>query len=360
MRLVQSKQLILLILAALGLAAGGGAWLAGAIDVAEATWLAAIVLVLCSLLMAIVQDLRQGKTGVDIVAVLAMAGAILLREYLAGAVIALMFASGRALEEYAEARARRELSALLERAPRLAHRYEQGALIQIPVETVQPGDQLLVKSGEIVPVDGLVLTASAVLDESALTGESLPIERRMGEQVRSGTVNAGGPFDLRALVTAANSTYAGVIRLVEAAQTAKAPFVRLADRYALLFVPLTLGLAGLAWVLSGEPVRALAVLVVATPCPLILAAPVAIVSGISRAARRGILIKGGGALETLARARVLLFDKTGTLTTGRARLTAIETCSVFDATTVLRLAAALDQFSQHAIKTGTNIAFTKI
>ncbi|MFO1432988.1 MAG: heavy metal translocating P-type ATPase [Candidatus Competibacteraceae bacterium] len=349
MCLVQSKQLILLILAALGLAVGGGAWLVGAIDVAEATWLATIVLVLCSLLVAIVQDLRQGKTGVDIVAVLAMAGAILLREYLAGAVIALMFASGRALEEYAEARARRELSALLERAPRLAYRYEQGALIQIPVETVQPGDQLLVKSGEIVPVDGLVLTASAVLDESALTGESLPIERRMGEQVRSDTVNAGGPFDLRALVTAANSTYAGVICLVEAAQTTKAPFVRLADRYALLFVPLTLGLAGLTWVLSGEPVRALAVLVVATPCPLILAAPVAIVSGISRAARRGILIKGGGALETLARARVLLFDKTGTLTTGRARLTAIETCSVFDATTVLRLAAALDQFSQHVL-----------
>jgi P-type E1-E2 ATPase len=181
-------------------------------------------------------------------------------------------------------------------------------LIQVPVETVQPGDQLLVKSGEIVPVDGLVLTA-AVLDESALTGESLPVERRPGEPVRSGTVNAGGPFDLRAQVTAANSTYAGVIRLVEATQTAKAPFVRLADRYALLFVPLTLVLAGLAWVLSGEPVRALAVLVVATPCPLILAAPVAIVSGISRAARRGILIKGGGALETLARARVLLFDK---------------------------------------------------
>ncbi|HYQ92743.1 MAG TPA: heavy metal translocating P-type ATPase, partial [Candidatus Competibacteraceae bacterium] len=347
MNLVQFKHLILLILAAVGLAAGGGARLAGANEVADIAWLAAIVLVLGSLLVAIIQDLRRGKTGVDIVAVLAMAGALLLREYLAGAVIALMFASGRALEEYAEARARRELSALLERAPRFAHRYEHGTLIEVPVETVQPGDQLLVKSGEIVPVDGLVVTPSAVLDESALTGESLPVERRTGEQVRSGTVNAGGPFDLHALLTAAKSTYAGVIRLVEAAQTSKAPFVRLADRYALLFVPLTLLLAGLAWVLSAEPIRALAVLVVATPCPLILAAPVAIVSGISQAARRGILIKGGGALETLARARVLLFDKTGTLTTGMARLTAIETCGAFDSATLLRLAASLDQMSQH-------------
>jgi heavy metal translocating P-type ATPase len=347
MHLVQFRHLILLILSAVGLAAGGGARLAGTDEVADAAWLAAIVLVLCSLLVAIVQDLQRGKTGVDVVAVLAMAGAILLREYLAGAVIALMFASGRALEEYAEARARRELAALLERAPRFAYRYEHGTLIQVPVEAVQPGDQLLVKSGEIVPVDGLVVTPSAVLDESALTGESLPVERRAGEQVRSGTVNAGGPFDLRALLTAANSTYAGVIRLVEAAQTSKAPFVRLADRYALLFVPLTLLLAGLAWVLSAEPVRALAVLVVATPCPLILAAPVAIVSGISQAARRGILIKGGGALETLARARVLLFDKTGTLTTGMARLTAIETCGAFDFATLLRLAASLDQMSQH-------------
>ena len=176
----------------------------------------------------------------------------------------------------------------------------------------------------MVPVDGIVLTTSATLDESALTGESRLVTREEGDPVASGVVNSGGPFDMRATATADASTYAGIVRLVEQAGRAKAPFVRLADRYGLLFVPLTLVIAGLAWLVSGEAERALAVLVVATPCPLLLAAPIAIVSGISRAARRGIIVKGGGPLETLARSRVLLFDKTGTLTAGRPRLASVE------------------------------------
>jgi P-type E1-E2 ATPase len=172
-----------------------------------------------------------------------------------------------------------------------------------------------VRPGEVVPVDGLTVTP-ATLDEAALTGEARPVDHPAGEKVSSGTVNAGPPFELRATATAQDSTYAGIVRLVREAQESKAPFVRMADRYALVFLPLTLLVAAAAWIVSGDPVRALSVLVVATPCPLILAAPVAIVSGISRAARRGIIVKGGAALEALATVRILLVDKTGTLTAG--------------------------------------------
>ncbi|MFY0583194.1 HAD-IC family P-type ATPase [Cystobacter fuscus] len=308
-----------------GLLVGGLAWLFGNARGADLAWAVGTVPVLVVVAGSIVTALRQGNMGVDIIALLSMAGSLALGQFLAGIIIALMFSTGRALEDHARARARRELSALLGRAPKVATRYEDGGLEQVPVESLRPGDRLLIKGGEVIPVDGLVLSAGAVLDESALTGESLPVSHETGERVRSGPVNAGPPFELRALTTAAESTYAGVVRLVQSAQASKAPFARMADRYALLFVPFTLALAALAWVLSGEPVRALSVLVVATPCPLLLAVPVAIVSGISRAARRGVLIKDGTALETLARAHVLLFDKTGTLTTGQARLTAIET-----------------------------------
>jgi heavy metal translocating P-type ATPase len=216
----------------------------------------------------------------------------------------------------------------------------------VPIEGVRRGDLLLVGSGEVVPVDGVAI-APVVLDESALTGESRPVERDAGSLVHSGVVNAGAPFDLRAVTTAEESTYAGIVRLVREAQASKAPFVRIADRYALVFLPLTLAVAAGAWLLSGDPVRALAVLVVATPCPLILAAPVAIVAGISREARRGLIVKGGGALETLARARVVVLDKTGTLTAGAPRVSDVETFGSRPADELLRLAASLDQVSPH-------------
>lgn len=330
-----------------GLLAGAVAWLLGDPRAADILWVVGTVPVMLLVAVSSINALRRGSTGVDLVALLAMAGALALGQYLAGAIIALMYAGGGALEDYARARARRELSTLLGRAPKVATRHEAGGLVRVPVESLRPGDDLLIQSGEVVPVDGLVTSAEAVLDESALTGESLPVAHPTGNRVRSGAINAGPPFELRALSTAAESTYAGVVRLVQSAQASKAPFVRLADRYALLFVPFTLALAGVAWVLSGEPVRALSVLVVATPCPLILAAPVAIVSGISRAARRGVLIKDGAALETLARAHSLLLDKTGTLTAGQARLTAIETTGGFAPDELLRLSASLEQASQH-------------
>lgn len=338
-----------LVASAGGLLVGGIAWLLGDSRVAELAWAAGTVPVLLVVAVSILQALRRGSTGVDLIALLSMAGALALGQYLAGIIIALMFSTGGALEDHARARARRELSALLGRAPKVATRYEDSGLVEVPVEALRPGDRLLIKGGEVVPVDGLVLSSAAVLDESALTGESLPVSHPAGERVRSGPVNAGPPFELRVLTSAAESTYAGVVRLVQSAQASKAPFVRLADRYALLFVPFTLVLSALAGWLSGDPVRALAVLVVATPCPLILAAPVAIVSGISRAARRGVLIKDGAALETLARAHVLLFDKTGTLTTGQARLTAIETSGDTDPEELLRLCASLEQVSQHVM-----------
>jgi heavy metal translocating P-type ATPase len=342
--------ILLIVLAAV--AAGTVLWLAGAHTAADVAWAGAVVLALIPLGISVARDLIHRETGVDLIALLAMTGSLVLGQYLAGAVVGLMLSGGQALERYASSRARRELSGLLARAPRVVHRYEKGALTSPSISEVRKGDLLLVKPGEVVPVDGVITSPAAVLDESALTGESRPAERPEGDTVRSGVVNAGAPFDVRALTTADKSTYAGIVRLVREAQTSKAPFVRLADRYAMWFLPLSLGLAALAWAVSGNPVRALAVLVVATPCPLILAAPVAIVAGISRAASRGVIVKGGGALETLARARTLVFDKTGTLTAGSPRVASVVTFGAMSTDELLRVAASLDQVSLHVFAGG--------
>jgi heavy metal translocating P-type ATPase len=340
---------VFLAAAVVGIVTAGVLALADLHDAADVALAATTLVGLVPLTIHTVSKLRRREAGVDLIALLALVGALAFGQFLAGAVIALMLTSGRALEDYADRRAHKDLSALLDRAPRLAHRYVDGALESVGVEEVRPGDLLLVKTGEVVPVDGLLGSATCVLDESALTGEARPVEWGRGDQVRSGAVNAGPGFDLRAVATSAESTYAGIVHLVEEAEKRKAPFVRLADRYALAFIPLTLVIAGLAWVVSGDPVRALAVLVVATPCPMILAAPIAIVAGISRAARRGIIVKGGGALETLARGTVLLFDKTGTLTTGTPEVADVEVFGDLDAQELVRLAASLDQVSPHVL-----------
>jgi heavy metal translocating P-type ATPase len=333
-----------------GIAGGGLAQWAGRPELAGYLWAGTTAIAFLPLIGSIVASLRRGEMGVDAIALLAMGGSLALGQYLAGAVVALMLSGGELLEDYAGARARKELSSLVERAPREVHRYEDGELAERGVGLVEPGDLLLVKPGEIVPVDGLVAgPGAAVLDEAALTGESLPVDHRPGDRVRSGAVNAGGPFDLRAVTRAEESTYAAIVRLVQEAEASRAPFVRLADRYSLFFLPVTLAIAGLAWVLADSPTRALAVLVVATPCPLILAAPVAFVSGISRAARRGIIVKGGGAIEALARARTLLLDKTGTLTRGTPSVTRVEAFGAVSQDELLRLAAALDQVSPHVL-----------
>lgn len=233
---------------------------------------------------------------------------------------------GNVLEDFAVARAERDLKSLVDRAPRIAHRRVGTSIEDVPIEQIIVGDTILVRGGEVIPIDGVVGSQAASIDEAVLTGEPIPVIRREGQPARSGTVNVGDTFEMRATATAGESTYAGIVRLVGAAQTAKAPFIRLADRYALLLFPVVLFVAGAAWLLFGDPIRGLAVLVAATPCPLILAAPVAFIAGVAQAAGHGILIKGGTPFEALARTYTVMFDKTGTLTVGGARLVAIETC----------------------------------
>ncbi len=339
---------VLLLLTALTLVVGAVAHVAQQPEWASIGWATGSLVMAGVLLVEILKRLSRGEGGVDLIALLSITAALIFGQALVAALIALMLASGRILEFFTRQRAERELSALIDRAPRFAWVQEDG-LRKIPVEQVQPEQTLLVRLGEVIPVDGRLLSPVAVLDESALSGESLPLTRREGEQLSSGVSNVGASILLIATSTAAQSTYAGIVRLAEAARRSRAPFVRLADRYALFFIPLTLLMAAAAWYMSGDALRALAVLVVATPCPLILAVPIAIMSGISRAARRGILIKDGVTLEALADIKQVFLDKTGTLTSGHGRLQSIETNGPIDPQRLLGLAASLAQASTHPI-----------
>ncbi|MEU2336968.1 heavy metal translocating P-type ATPase [Streptomyces sp. NPDC013172] len=340
---------VLLTVTAVALTAGGIAWLTGAGDLADLFWALGTLSAVIPSVAWVLAALRHGHAGVDLIAVLALGGTLAVHEYLAGALIALMLATGRTLEAAAQRRASHDLRALLEHAPRSARRRTDGGVASVPLAEVAVGDLLVVGPGEVVPVDGRVESDAAVLDESVLTGEALQLERARDETVRSGVVNAGSAFELRATATEQDSTYAGIVRLARQAGAESAPVVRLADRYAAWFLPLSLAVAALAWLISGSAVRAVAVLVVATPCPLLLAAPVAIVSGLSRASRLGVVIRDGGALENLGRARTLLLDKTGTLTRGRPRVLDVIAAPDVKAAEVLRLAASLDQYSPHVL-----------
>lgn len=339
----------LVAIAIAGLTAGVVARAAGRLELADGAWALGTVPVIAGLAVSIVQDLLRGRVGVDAIALLSMSAALALGQPLAGAVVALMYSGGNVLEEIAVARAEHDLRSLVDRAPRQVHRKSGERIEDIPIEGVAVGDELLVKAGEIVPVDGVVASAFAAIDESAVTGEPIPVQKTRGSAVLSGSLNAGDTFQLTVTAAASESTYAGIVRMVTAAQTAKAPFVRLADRYALIFLPVTLVVSFAAWHISGDLTRSLAVLVAATPCPLILAAPVAFIAGVARAARRGILVKGGRALEALARAHTVLFDKTGTLTVGGARLLSVEVAPGEDPDEVLALGASLEQASHHVL-----------
>ncbi|MGY6652448.1 heavy metal translocating P-type ATPase [Amycolatopsis sp. TRM77291] len=346
-----SAEVVLLAAVAASLAAGGLARAAGLAPVASALWAAATVTALVPAVIWVLADLRAGRWGADVLAVLALAGTVAVGEYLAGAIIAAMVATGRVLEAAAQRRAGRDLSALLERAPSTAHRRridDAGAPMEtIAVAEVGPGDRIVVLPGEVVPVDAIVCE-QGVFDESALTGEAEPVLRQ-GGPVRSGVVNAGAAVDLRASATAEGSTYAGVVRLAEQAAASTAPIARLADRIAVWFLPVALLIAVLAWLLSGEPARAVAVLVTATPCPLLLAVPVAVTGGMSRMSRSGVVVKDGAALETLGRVRTLAMDKTGTVTAGQPEVTAV-LCTP-DRTTehVLGIAAGVESYSSHVL-----------
>ena len=348
--LLENRAELLAATAALAIAAGGLLHLAGADAAGHQVWRAAVALLAVELSFEVARTvIVDHHLGVDTIALVAMVGALALDEELAGAVIGLMFSGGAALEAVASRRARRELTRLVERAPRVAQRRLEGTLEEVPVDAVVPGDVVLVRAGEVIPVDGTVLSGEAVVDTSTLSGEPLPVTLRSGMPVMSGTANAGAPFDVRADRPAAESAYAALVRLVEQSQAQRAPFVRMADRYAGIFLPVTLAVAGIAWALSADPVRALAVVVVATPCPLILAAPIALVSGLSRAARQGVIVKGAGAIETLGQARTVLFDKTGTLTVGTPDVQEIIALGEHTSADVLRLAASVDRLSAHVL-----------
>lgn len=349
---VARREIVLVGLAIAGLAAGGVATFLAPTNVVASLWTAGTLPVLAALLLEIVTSLRRRDFGLDLIAALSMGAALIFGEALAANVVALMYAGGQMLERYAEGRARSEMTALIGRVARTAMRRSTDGLASVSIDVLVPGDTIYIRQGEVVPVDGrLVSGQRATLDKSSLTGESVPQIAEEGAEILSGTTSLDKPFEMIVLRAAAESTYAGIVRLVEAAQASKAPMTRLADRYALGFLLVTIAVAILAWVLSGSPERAVAVLVVATPCPLILAVPVALMSGVSRAARGGVLLKSGGALEAMAGARTLVIDKTGTLTHGRARVTRIVAADGFEEAQVLQLAASLDQASTHVLAT---------
>ena len=332
-----------------GVIAGALLHAAGRPAAGNAAWAISTTVILVPLTWSVVRSLLHRDVGVDAIALVAIATALALGQYLAGAVVAVMLAGGNALEDYASGRARRELTQLLERSPRIAHRRRGDTIEEVDIDEIDPGDVVVVRAGEVIPIDGVVAVGQAVIDESALTGEAMPVAAHAGAEVRSGTANAGEAFDLRATRRASDSAYAGIVRLVRHAETQRAPFVRIADRYAALFLPVALATAGIAWALSGDSIRFLAVMVVATPCPLILAAPIALIAGVSRAARRGIIVKGGGVIEKLGRTRTVLFDKTGTLTLGMPEVERIEQLNGIERKEVLRLASSLDQYSAHVL-----------
>ncbi|MEN9698070.1 MAG: hypothetical protein RL448_25 [Actinomycetota bacterium] len=311
-----------------------------------------ILIAIIGLALAInwaLEDLRNNTMGSDILAILAIIGTLITDESFAGAVITLMLATGRLLEKWAEGQAERQLKSLLERVPRSAHRKNQdGSLTEVPINEIRIGDRILVRTGEIVPTDGNLLTAGT-FDESALTGEPLPQNHAIGAYLPSGVLNAGVPAEYEATTTSAESAYAAIIKLVQEAQKKTAPGIRIANTWALRFVPLALFIAGCAWYFSGEMSYAVSVLVAATPCPLILAVPIAIVSGLSRSAKHGAVIKSGAILESLSRTEVVLLDKTGTLTHGGPAVTSIQGSDGYSQEAIMEIAGGIDQYSPHIV-----------
>lgn len=331
------------ILVSLGLDLGG-------IDIA-AHWILGITASLSTLplLWGMVQDLRDGKYGIDLLAATAIVTSVLLHEFWTGIIIVFMLTGGESLEDYAEKRARIELDALLSHAPKKAHVLRGRKVVDVAIDQVRIGDKVLIKPGEIVPVDGIVIEGESSLDESSLTGESLPINKKKGDDLLSGALNIEGALTLRATHTAEDSQYEQIIKLVKNAASTESPFVRLTDRYAIPFTIISFAIAGTAWVISGQTLRFLEVIVVATPCPLLLAAPIALISGMSRAAKHGIIIKTGSALERLAEVKTVGFDKTGTLTHGSPVVGNITVFKPFSEDEVLSAVASLEQSSTHIL-----------
>ncbi len=320
----------------------------------QAIW-AQIVITGLGLLLAIimfiemVRTLRSGKFGVDLLAITAVLATLAVGEYWAALIVLLMLTGGDALEDFAASRANSELQELLNNSPQTAHRADGDQLTDIAVSLVAVGDRLLVKPGEVMPVDGTLTTGPTTVNEASLTGEARPIEKQAGDMVMSGSVNGEASVYLQAGQTADNSQYQNIVRLVQQAESQPAKFVRMADRYAVPFTLLAYVIAGLAWFFSGDPVRLAEVLVVASPCPLILAAPIALISGMSRASRNGIIVKTGTTLEKLAQVKTFAFDKTGTITQGRLVVDQVVPVTALPAEKLLQLAASTEQHSGHVL-----------
>lgn len=313
----------------------------------QTVWLVGLIVTGLPVLWRTLRSMMKGHFATDIVAMLAIVAAIALREPLAGLIVVIMQTGGEALERYAEGRASRAVRALEEQAPRIAHRIDGDHVADLPVDAVRVGDELLVRPGEMVPCDGVVVRGRSIADPSRLTGEPTPVEVTAGVALMSGTLNGDGSFVLRATALSKESQYARIVELVRSAEASKAPLQRLADRYAVWFTPITLLVCAVSWLISGDPTRVLAVLVVATPCPLILATPIAIIGGVNRAAARQIIMRTGGALEQLDGVTIAVLDKTGTLTVGQPQVSRVTALPPHDDRGVLRLAAALEQHSGH-------------
>lgn len=319
-------------------------------------WLASgyVALIIVWALIGMIRQVLHGHVGLDILAVVAMVATLAVGEYVASLIIVLMLSGGQALEDFATRRAKRELTALLDRAPRVAHTVSEPkdgpeSVRDVGADDVGVGDIVLVRPSEIVPVDGELLSESGSLDESSITGESLPVSHIAGDLVLSGSTNGSRAVRIRAMRRAADSQYQQIVALVREAQESKAPVVRLADRFAVPFTAVSLVIAGAAWTISGDPTRFAEVLVLATPCPLLIAAPVAFMGGLSRAAKAGVIVKGGAVIERLARVRSAAFDKTGTLTEGQPDLVEVRAAPGFDPDDVLALAASAEQYSTHVL-----------
>ncbi len=313
-------------------------------------WLAGLVVLGGAVVWRTLRGVLARRFAADLVASLAIITAVVLDQPLPGLVVVLMQTGGEALERYAAGRASRAVAALEAAAPHLAHRLlPDGGIEEVAADRVRPGHLLLVRPGEMFPCDGTVREGRSQVDQSRLTGEPLPLRAEAGVRVMSGSLNLDGPLTYEATALAAESQYARIVQLVRSAEGSKSPLQRLADRYAVVFTPVTLTVCLATWLLAGDPVRVLAVLVIATPCPLILAAPVAMIGGINRAARRRVIIRHGEALERLGRSTVALLDKTGTLTIGRPAVTAVSARAPFGEAEVLGLAAAVERGSGYLL-----------
>lgn len=316
-------------------------------NVASLAWYVTLIVGGIPVVWKTFRGMLHKQFAADVVAMLAIIAAILLDQAFAGVIVVLMQSGGEAIEDYGLRRASSSLDALLARAPKLASRLRNGVIQEIGVSEVKVGDTLVVRPGDLVPVDGTIISGKSEIDESALTGEPLPRTKTVGDKVLSGSINANTAFEMRADKLSVESQYSKIVELVRRAQEEKPPIQRLADHYAVYFTPITLAVCLVGFFITQNPVTVLAVLVVATPCPLILATPIAVISGVNRAAKQGIIVKGGAAIEQIGRAKAVAFDKTGTITYGAPFVEKIISIDHFSSNEILYKAACVGQLSSH-------------